>query len=288
MFENWKSDKGEELNFYQVYISYEAENDIKYYGPIYNKAMSIYNDIDDRDNESKSENPSVIIEKIIKIFKYVGDEDKEDYPLIDCFEDSDYYELIDEKESVIIYDKKLRCFNEIEKEENKIFDDIKLSVISYFKNKYKDFIHHTEYAGFLNSTQYFTLLFDKTGNLIDNKNGSMFDVGKNDLSYSHINDHGEEEIRNHISRSRKLKDETLIPIQIRFSNHSQDLLNISEIFFKSLSVVITEHNGSYKKFDHSNDNHLEVIYDNRNDIIEEDITNEIDNFIEETGDDIKK
>jgi len=286
------------LKFY--YISFELKDEsIVYKQPSIKNLKNEFDNLDESDfpidNISKYEKPQFILWERKNTYKFIkvleDDETIDDYPIDDYYDNNKVYNLIEENEWKSIDDKLFE--SEDDKYNKKVYEfAIEFELFKkLFQKKYSGFIHHDELAGFGGKSHYFILLINEDGELISNKNGKLIDFKSDFNTYDHLNDNTWEiEKRERIIRNIDLKDKSLIKIQIRFSDHRQNIENINSDIATSLSITNAT-NYSERKFNkktHSSEYHEEILIEDSDDVDFNFIMHQIDNYINESREHISK
>lgn len=256
LFEEF-SDNKKTLTLYKI-ISYVDEDDseILYHGTDYDDAKKEFDDCNELYSDDEYFQPFVILNKYENIYKFVyeldDDESVEDYPIDIYYDDTMYYELLEEGEAIEL---DYKYFNSHVENDDKIKDkikDIKHQTESEFHKKYNKYIHIHEVAGYMKTTNYYYFVVDKNGNMLEyDMNKKLLNYNKEYKTYNNFNDNNFKiSEREYTSRNFENYNNENIVFQVRISDHSQNVNNINNIVDTSASFVINYENDTYKKYEH--------------------------------------
>lgn len=153
LFEEYNNSKIYPLTFWKVVGSTDSGDDEIFYDGIDEiEAKKIYDGIDSSDFNNDDKNVICFIDKYTNMYKLIDeDDDIEDYPLEEYY-DSDYvYEIVEEGEYSTVETKKIKSYNDKQKEE----EDISYNALLNSAKEYVISISDThKNAAYMGSTFY--------------------------------------------------------------------------------------------------------------------------------------
>lgn len=190
-------------NEYETGCLDELEYELQEENQIYNKLNDEF-DFEDEEYEYEYDETE-IKESILNLIKY----------------DSDYYTIIDIEtiDTLDFPEEETGDFKQSKLDDLK--GEVYTSTIESFEDEYKDYIHHSEHAGYGGGTYYAILLLNNSNELVSNENGVLFGIKE---SRYNINEDGTEKpskFGERIRRSVTLLDTKLAVIQIRIADHEK-------------------------------------------------------------------
>lgn len=175
------------LDFYYVWLmDYDGDIDVLYEGIDKIKAERSFEraDLSDFNTNMQKYGGDVNLERFTNTYKYIYDEDVEDYPIEDYYDDSDIYELVEEgrDDIVLIKTKNIIGQNEIDEKEKDDAKDILIDVYHLLKND-KNVIYHKSAGWKSRQSDYFLYKINDDENIeirLSNHSLNAQNVKKND------------------------------------------------------------------------------------------------------------
>jgi len=294
------------LDFYYVWLmDYNGDIDVLYEGIDKIKAENSFEfaDLSDFDTNMQKYGGSVDLEKFTNTYKYIYDEDIEDYPIEDYYDDSDIYELVEEgrDDMVIVKTKKIIGQNELDEEVKNEAKDVLYEVYKLLSDN--ENIIYKRQAGYASrKSDYFLHRINDEETIeirLSNHSFNPKNVFTNEyIILDEIYIINENDILTKIEQvQEKYKEIKDVSVNIESNDYGQPVIYVKKpknrIAFLSI-VIFGVENETSDRFDYDNERLNEVVYKEvefdpiENNLDADDIYRDILLYIDDLVNDYKK
>jgi len=260
------------LDFYYVWImDYNGEINVLYEGIDKKKAENKFEfaDLSDFDTNMQKYGGNVDLEKFTNTYKYIYDEDIEDYPIEDYYDDFDIYQLVQEgrDDMVLVKTKKIIGQNELDEEVKNEAKDILYEVYKLLSEN--ENIIYKRQAGYkTRKSDYFLYRINDEETIeirLSNHSFNPKNVFTNeDIILDEIYVINEDDISTKINQAKEknkgIKD---VSVNIESNDNGKPTIYVTKpknrIAFLSI-VIFGVENETSDRFDYDNERLNEVVY----------------------------